>query len=155
MQSDISWAEVECLFSKVQQVAVGTIDEDGFPRISPIGSVHFPAERQGYYFEKFPQQMRTNLDRDSRMSMMAVQPGPLFWMKSLWKGKFLAQPALRLVCEAGKRRTANPDEIDLWLAKVRPFRFLKGHDMLWKGMSEVREFRVLRVEAVELGRMNP
>lgn len=155
MQSDILWTDVEALFSKVQHVSIGTIDEDGFPRISPIGSVHFSSEGQGYYFEKFPQTMRQNMDRDPRMSMMAVQPGPGFWIKSLWKGRFASQPALRLFCEAGKRRAATEAEIDIWLAKVRPFRFFKGHDLLWKGMSEVREFKVLRIESVELGRMNP
>ncbi|CCO24852.1 pyridoxamine 5'-phosphate oxidase family protein [Maridesulfovibrio hydrothermalis] len=155
MQSDISWEDVKALFSKVNHVAVATVDEDGTPRVSPIGSVLFSGEGRGYYFEKFPKIMRLNLDRDPRMSLMAVQPGPMFWMKALWRGRFQSQPALRLVCEAGQRRKAAQDEIDSWLAKVRPFRFFKGHDMLWKDMSDLREFKVIRVEPVELGRMNP
>ncbi|NDV21862.1 pyridoxamine 5'-phosphate oxidase family protein [Desulfovibrio sp. JC022] len=155
MQSDILWNEVEELFGKVQHVSIATIDTDGFPRISPIGSVAFIEEGRGYYFERFPQAMRENLDRNSSMSIMAVHPSPMFWVKSLWKGRFASQPALRLVCKAGNRRNATQDEIDGWLAKVSSFRFFKGHDLLWKDMSMVREFEVLRVEPVELGRMNP
>jgi len=89
------------------------------------------------------------------MCIMAVHPGLGFWIKSLWKGRFGGHPALRLVCEAGERRRATQEELDGWLAKVRPFRFFKGHDLLWKDMSHLREFKVLRVEPVELGRMNP
>lgn len=155
MQTEISWDEVKTLFGKVHHASIATVDEDGAPRVSPIGSVLFADEGQGYYFEKFPKMMRSNLDRDSRMCIMAVQPGFGFWMKALWKGQFACQPALRLVCEAGVRRTATQEEKDAWLYKVRPFRFFKGHHLLWKDMSEVREFQVLRIEPVELGRMNP
>ncbi|HAS89898.1 MAG TPA: pyridoxamine 5'-phosphate oxidase family protein [Desulfovibrio sp.] len=152
---DVSWKEVIDLFDSVQHVSIATVDEDGCPRISPIGSVSFFSEREGYYFEKFPKAMRENLDSTPRMSILAVQPAPLFWMKSLWKGRFDSQPALRLICEAGKRRTATQSEIDAWLKRVRKFSFLKGHDLLWKDMNMVRTFKVLCIEPVELGRMNP
>ncbi|SDL12253.1 Pyridoxamine 5'-phosphate oxidase [Maridesulfovibrio ferrireducens] len=155
MQSEVSWDEVTALFGKVQHVSIATVDADGTPRVSPIGSVLFSEEGCGYYFEKFPKSMRSNLDRDPRMSIMAVHPGIGFWVGALWRGRFKAQSAIRLVCEAGERRKATQEERNAWLTKVRPFRFFKGHDMLWKDMSDLREFKVIRVEPVELGTMNP
>ncbi|MBU1003344.1 MAG: pyridoxamine 5'-phosphate oxidase family protein [Proteobacteria bacterium] len=155
MQSIIPWNEVTTLFAKVKSCAMATVDEDGTPRVSPIGSVFLTTEGHGHYFEHFPKGMRTNLDRDPRLAIMAVDPGIGFWFRALWRGKFATQPALRLICEASKRRRASQPEIDAWLAQVRPFRHFKGHDLLWKGMEELREFKVLRVEPVNLGRMSP
>ena len=155
MQSDIPWSEVVALFNKVQHSSIATVDEDGCPRVSPIGSILFSGEGQGYYFEKFPESMRRNLERDPRMSIMAVAPGLGFWVGALWRGRFTSQPAIRLVCEAGVRREATQKERSAWLAKVRLFRRLKGHDLLWKDMLDLREFKIIRVEPVELGKMNP
>ena len=155
MQPDIPWSEVTALFSHVQHASIATVDPDGSPRISPIGSVLFSGEGQGFYFEKFPKSMRNNLERDPRMSIMAVAPSFGFWVGALWRGRFKSQPAIRLVCEAGVRRPATPEERNGWLNKVRLFRRLKGHDLLWKNMSELREFKVIRVEPVNVGRMNP
>ncbi|SME90332.1 DUF2867 domain-containing protein [Desulfovibrio gilichinskyi] len=154
MKSEISWPEVIALFNKVQYASVATVDADGYPRITPIGSILFSGEGRGYYFEKFPKSMRSNLDRDPRMTIMAVAPRFGFWFGALWHGKFQSQPAIRLVCEAGGRRKATFEEVEAWLSKVSMFRHLKGHSLLWKDMSMVREFKVIRVEPVELGKMN-
>ncbi len=154
MKSEISWPEVTALFNKVQYASVATVDADGYPRITPIGSILFSGEGRGYYFEKFPKSMRSNLDRDPRMTIMAVAPSSVFWLGALWRGKFKSQPAIRLICEAGVRRKATSEEVEAWLAKVRPFRHLKGHSLLWKDMRMLREFKVIRVEPVELGKMN-
>ncbi|WP_432736857.1 pyridoxamine 5'-phosphate oxidase family protein [Maridesulfovibrio sp. FT414] len=64
MQAEVTWKEVEKLFSEVKHVSVATVDSDGMPRVSPIGSVTFTGENRGYYFEKFPEKMRANLERD-------------------------------------------------------------------------------------------
>lgn len=155
MKSDILWNEVEELFAQVKHVSLGTVDADGFPRISPIGSVAFIGEGKGYYFEKFPKTMRENIERDPRMTLMAAHPGAGFWFKSLWKGRFPSQPALRLFCRTGERRKATQSEIDHFLGKVSMYRFFKGHGLLWKDMNMVREFDVVRIEGLEAGRMNP
>jgi hypothetical protein len=99
--------------------------------------------------------VRENIERDARMTLMAAQPGAGFWIKSLWKGRFPSQPALRLFCRTGLRRKATQAEIDTFLGKVSLYRFLKGYDLLWKGMNTVREFEVVRIEGLEAERMNP
>lgn len=153
MNTPIPWSEVKALFGREKHFAVGTVDADGTPRVSPIGSIALGDEGEGLYLECFPRAMRENLDRDARMCIMAVRGGTGFWLKSLWRGAFPTPPALRLVAEAGPRREATRAEIDAWLAKVRPLRRLKGHDLLWGSMTHARDFRVLRVEPVGLGRM--
>lgn len=155
MQTEILWKEVEMLFDKAGYASLGTVDADGFPRISPIGSITFSKQGKGYYFEKFPKTMRDNIERDTRMTLMVAQSGAGFWIRSLWKGRFVSQPAFRLFCRAGKRRKATQKEVDNFLGKVRMYRFLKGHDLLWRDMKMVREFEVLRIEGLEAGRMTP
>lgn len=155
MESTVAWNEVEALFSRGRSFAVATVDADGAPRVSPIGSVFLTGEGRGFYFEKFTRAMRANLDRDPRLCIMAVDGSKWFWLGALKRGRFNRYPALRLMCSAGPRRAAAPEEQQGWLDKVKGLRFFKGHDLLWKDMNHVREFTVQRVEPVELGRMNP
>lgn len=155
MQSTIPWTQIKTMFERQKCFSVGTVDADGSPRVSPIGSISLGDEGRGHYFEHFPLAMRANLDRDPRLCIMATQGGRGYWLKSLWRGRFATHPALRLVAEAGPRREATQAEIQGWLSRVRPFKRLKGHDMLWGGMRHVRDFTVLRVEPVGLGGMTP
>lgn len=155
MQSTIPWTDIKSMFARQKCFSIGTVDEDGTPRVSPIGSVALDDEGHGHYFEHFPKTMRNNLDRDPRLCIMATRGGLMYWVRSLWRGAFPAQPALRLVAEAGPRRKATDEEKARWVAQVRPFRRLKGHDMLWGGMEYVRDFTVVRVEPVGLGKMTP
>lgn len=155
MHDSIPWSEVKALFARAQQFAVATVDADGAPRVSPIGSITLGDVGRGHYLEYFPVAMRANLDRDPRLCIMAVCSDWKFWLRSMWRGKCPAHPALRLVAEAGPRRKATRDEADAFLAKVRRLRCLKGYGLLWSGPAHARDFTVLRVEPVGLGGMTP
>ena len=133
--------------------AIATINPDGSPRISPIGSLVLGEPGKAIYFEHFPKEMRQNLERDRRVCVLAVVGGFGHWLKALFRGRFDAPPGLRLTGRAGARREATAREQELWQARVRPFRGLKGYKLLWKDMHHVRELTFDNVEPLRLGAM--
>ncbi len=133
--------------------AVATLNPDGSPRISPIGSLILGEVGKAIYFEEFPVVMRRNLDRDERISVLAVAGGFWFWLKALYQGRFDAPPGLRLIGRAGGRRMATEEEIRQWQKRIRVFRKFKGYKLLWKDMRHVREVTFDAVEPLRLGPM--
>ena len=94
-----------------------------------------------------------NLDRDPRVTFMAVNSGLGFWIKSLFNGRFSNMPAIRLMGKAGKRRKGTDGEIANWMKRVRVFKHLKGHDILWKDIKYVRDIYFNAFEFVKMGKM--
>ncbi|HVN96442.1 MAG TPA: pyridoxamine 5'-phosphate oxidase family protein [Syntrophorhabdaceae bacterium] len=133
--------------------AVATVNPDGSPRVSPIGSLILYETGKAFYFEEFPKNMRLNLDRDQRICVMAVNGGFWHWLKALFKGRFDAPPGVRLTGRAGARRMATQEEVKQWQERVKRFRRFKGYKLLWKDMRYVREVIFDGFEPVHLGLM--
>ncbi len=131
--------------------AVATVDENGAPHVTPIGSLMLGEPGRGFYFEKFARKLPGNLAVDNRVCVLAVNSSRWFWIKSLVKGEFGSLPALRLYGVAGELRPA--DEIALWQRRVRRARRTRGHELMWRDMDMVRDIRFNRMEAVHIGQM--
>jgi len=133
--------------------AMATVNPDGSPHITPIGSLILHAPGQAYYFEKFPKTMRRNIDQDSRVCVLAVRGG--FWntMASLFRGRYTTAPGVRLTGVAGELRPATEAQERLWRERIKMFRWLKGYDLLWKDMAHVRDIRFDSFEPVRVGLM--
>jgi hypothetical protein len=133
--------------------AIATIGEDGAPHITPIGSVLFNDTGRGIFFDIFSSQLSQNLDRDPRVCVMAVDSAKSFWLASLVRGRFTAPPALRLTGTVGPRRPSTPIEQQRWLRRVRPLRRLRGHQLLWGDLTQVRDLTFHTALPVHLGTM--
>ena len=133
--------------------AVATINADGSPRISPIGSLFLGETGKGIYFERFPKEMRENLERDQRICVLAVSGGFGYWCRALFRGRFDSPPGLRLMGRAGVRRPATPKEMEQWQQRVRPFRRFKGYRLLWTDMRFVRDVTFDNFDPLRLGPM--
>jgi hypothetical protein len=133
--------------------AVATVNPDGSPRISPIGSIILGEKGKAFYFEEFPKNMRQNLRQDQRICVLAVAGGFWFWLKSLFRGRFATPPGVRLIGRAGARRRATEEEVNRWQKRVRPFRRFKGYKLLWKDMRHVRDVTFDDFEPLRLGPM--
>ncbi len=132
--------------------AVATVDAEGAPHVTPIGSLVFTGPGRAFFFEDYTSQLAANLDRDPRLCVLAIDSGLLFWLKALFRGRFSRPPAVRLRGRgAGPAREATEAERRLWLRRVRHVRFLRGHDMLWGSLHRVRDVVFDRVEPVNLG----
>ena len=85
--------------------------------------------------------------------MLAVNSSRWFWFKSLLRGKFNTPPAVRLHGIVGELRDASEKEVVLWQKRVRLVRFSKGHELMWRSMSKVRDIEFTRIEPVNIGEM--
>lgn len=119
--------------------AVATVNPDGSPHVTPIGSLVLLENGTGLFFDGYLGATARNLSKDDRVCVLAVHTSRLGWLKALIAGRFDAPPALRLAGVAGDKRPATPAEAELFLRRVRPLRWFKGHDMLWSKLHFVRE----------------
>lgn len=134
-------------------VSVATVDAGGNPHIAPIGSLILGDDGTGYYFEEFPQQLPENLETNKRITVLAVNSDPAFWMEALSGGKFSTYPGMRLMGTASPIRVATPAEIDAWHQRVSFAEGLKGHDIMWKDMKMVRDVAFDSCKPVFCGEM--
>lgn len=151
------WEKIRKLFNRSfyssLHYAIATVNPDGTPHVTPIGSLILLDGQKGVYFEEFPNQLPANLGSNPRLSVLAVNSGKLFWLKSLLAGAFATPPGIRLYGIAGQRREATPEELKAWHRRISPFRFTKGYQLLWKNMKHVREIRFESYEPIHLGMM--
>lgn len=157
MDPSENWNEVKRLFRDSFRssfhYAVATVDEDGRPHVTPIGSLILGEPGTGFYLERFPRNLPRNLGNDDHVCILAVNSGRWFWLRSLVGGKFPRPPAVRLFGVAGALRPASEQEIALWRKRVRPVAFSRGHARMWRDMDMVREIRFTHMEPVHLGSM--
>lgn len=147
------WKDAEELAAKSFSLSMATTNEDGSPQVTPIGSLFLTGVGKGLYFEKLPQRMRSNLDRDPRFSILAVRGGRFYWMKALFLGRFNSFPALRLNGTAGARRVCTEEERQIFDSRFGMFRRTKGYDILWKDMRTVRDLTFEAVIPVNVAAM--
>lgn len=119
--------------------SIASVNPDGTPNVTPVGTVFLRDDMTGYYFEHYSKALSDNLDKNPNICVMAVNAGKWFWLKSLFRGQFTAPPGVRLYGKAGPIRAATPEEIQLIERRVKPTLWLKGARMLWTGFSHVRD----------------
>lgn len=119
--------------------AIASVDADGGPHITPVGTVFLRDDRTGFYFDQYTRALARNVDRDPRVCVMAVDTSRLFWLRSLLVGRFNAPPAVRLYGTVGALRPATPPELEEVRSSVRATQWLKGGKMLWSDFSQVRD----------------
>lgn len=131
-----TWPELREVWNRALStslaVSVATVDEDGAPHVSPIGSLTLGREPgTGSMLELFSHQMVRNLDRDPRVTVLAVDSSAIRFVAGLARGRFPRAVATRLSGTAGSRRWATDEEVARFRRRVRSVRWLKGHDLLW------------------------
>ncbi|MFC3192874.1 pyridoxamine 5'-phosphate oxidase family protein [Marinicella sediminis] len=145
--------KVKPLFSQAVYCSVATVDEAGEPHVSPIGSVVLKDKGSGWFFQKFTKSIPKNAVSCEYATLMAVNDGKWFWLKSLFKGRFNQPPALRIKVRLGVLRDATEDEMARFQRRVKPFRWTRGHALMWQDMAQVREFEIIEYLPVYIGQM--
>ncbi len=138
-------------FTSSFHFAIATVNQDGSPHVTPIGSLILQDDRKGFYFEEYTSGLSRNLQRDKRVCVMAVNSAKWVMIKSFFLGRFIAPPGVRLMGTAGDRREATPRELALFKRRVRKYRMFKGHDLLWSRLRHVREIRFDAFEPIRVG----
>lgn len=157
MEPTANWKEVKGLFKDSFKssfhFSIATVSENGEPHVTPIGSLILGQPGCGIYFERFPKTLPRNLANSRQVCVLAVNSSRWFWLKSLVRGNFASPPAVRLHGIAGELRDATNTEIALWQKRVRRVSFSKGHALMWRGMTKVRDIKFTKVEPVQIGQM--
>jgi len=153
-----AWSQVRSIFKASFQssfhYSVASVLPDGGPHVAPIGSLMLDrSEPKGVYFEIFTTQTRKNIEKNPAVCVLAVNSGMKYWLKSLMRGKFETEPAIRLHGKAGERRLATEAEIATWHRRTGFLRRLKGYPLLWGKLTYVREVTFHKIEKVKMGPM--
>lgn len=151
------WKTIQALFQESQNssmhFAVATVNQDGSPNVSPIGALFLRDDKTGFYFDEFPVNMSENIERNSQVCILAVNSDVGFWQKSLFAGRFVTPPAVRLKGSAGEKREGTEEEIAMWQNHVKAAQATKGYSLMWKDMRMVRDIYFDSFEPVWLGEM--
>ncbi|MEN8761913.1 MAG: pyridoxamine 5'-phosphate oxidase family protein [Thiogranum sp.] len=157
MQLKENWIDIKRLFRRAFgssfHYAFATVNENGEPHVTPIGSLILCDPGHGFYFEEFTRQLPQNLRKNRQICVLAVNSSRWFWLISLFRGRFASPPAMRLYGTVGDVREATEKEISLWHRRVRTVRSSKGYSIMWENMKMVRDITFSRVEPVHLGQM--
>jgi hypothetical protein len=157
MEIEANWPLIKRVFNNAFKssfhYAIASVSPDGEPHITPIGSLILRAPGEGFFFEAFTQRLPAHLQHNDRVCVLAVNSSLWFWLKSLLLGRFATPPSLRLYGQVGEARAASEQEIALWQRRVRRLSATRGHALMWRDMSQVREVRFARMEAVHIGAM--
>jgi len=128
--------------------AIATTSADGYPHITPIGHIFLRDDYTAFYFEEHTKKMPRNIADNPRVCLLLVNSNRWFWARSLFMGRFLTPPGIRLVGVADERRLATEQERSAYQARVKPFRKLKGYGLIWKDLRYVRDIALQGFEPV-------
>ena len=141
--TDQQWEIIGKLFSRTFQTsfhyAVATVNADGAPHVTPVGSLILRDKGKGFFFEEYLGATARNLQKDKRICVLAVHTSRWLLFTALLQGRFTSPPAIRLVGTVGEKREATPEEMQLFHRRVGRYHFLKGYDLLWSRLRFVRD----------------
>ena len=140
-------------FSSSLHVSIASIDAGNKPTVTPIGSLFLNKNQTGFYFEKFTTQLPCNSKTNKNVCVLAVNSSKRFWLRSLFKGKFIGEPAIKLYGQLGEKRKATDAEIYALKRRMRFTSSLKGHHLLWDNMNYIREINFSKAEKMNIGKM--
>jgi len=156
MEINGHWKEIQKIFKKsIGYYYIATVNPDGTPHVTPIGSVYLRDDRTGFWFDYYSSNMVRNLKYNNRVCVMAADTSKLMLLWTLFRGKYAKPPAVRLMGTAGERREATEKEMAAFHDnfRVKPVRLLKlkGYDIAWKPMRHVRDIYFDSFEPVIAG----
>ena len=147
-----NWEQIKKTFEMGIQsslhAALATVGPDGTPHVTPIGFVFLRDDYTAFYFEEYTKKIPENLGHNPRVCLLVVHSSRLFWLSSLYKGRFPSLPGIRLFGVGGERRLASEQERMAYQARVRSLRWLKGYGLIWRDLRHVRDIELESFEPV-------
>lgn len=154
-----SWNAIKEIFTQAQSssmyCSIASVNEQGQPHITPIGTVFLRNNQTGYFFDSYTNQLAENIKTNPKVCVMAVNASKGFWLKSLWVGKFSTIPAVRLYGEIGERRLATVEESAAVQKRISPLRWTKGSQLIWSNFTHVRDIHFSEAKPIEYPVMMP
>ena len=152
-----NWKQVKLAFEagikSSLHCAIATVDAHGNPHVTPIGFIFLRDDLSAFYFEEYTHKLPQNIQVNPRVCLLTINSSGLFWLASLFKGRFASSPGIRLFGVAGERRLATEHEKAAYRDRVKSARRLKGYDLIWKDLNHVREIKLDSFEPVVYPKM--
>ncbi|MEO9852194.1 MAG: hypothetical protein ABJH72_07895 [Reichenbachiella sp.] len=157
MNLQTDWSKIRKHFNQSFKsnlhVSIASVGSDDRPTVTPIGSLFLNDNQAGFYFEMFPSKLPAHASINKNVCVLGVNSSRLFWIKSLFKGRFEHYPAVKLYGQLGEKRKATDREIARLKRRMRSTKGLKGHKYLWGQMESVREIYFQQAETINLAKM--
>jgi hypothetical protein len=149
------WPKIRGVWKGAHYGAFATVGPDGAPHITPIGSLYLhPSEPRGYYHPVLTTQLRKNLTERPQFELLLVDTRATRWLAGLVRGAFREPIAVRLRGHAlGPRREVSAEESTRWQRTVRPVRWTRAYDLLWKDVRFVQELAFDELVPIRFGKM--
>lgn len=153
-----NWDAVKKDFLNCQKTSMGTVqiasvDPEGVPNMTPIGSLFLGKNGHAFFCNRFPKNLNRNLETNDHVCVIAMNASKKFWMKSLFKGRFEGCPGIKLFGRVSPRRHISEQEKNKWERLVKPYRLLKGYNLLWKDMTHASDIQFEAFEYLKAGKM--
>ncbi|XID74798.1 pyridoxamine 5'-phosphate oxidase family protein [Alkanindiges sp. WGS2144] len=159
MQLVKAWGTIQQVFAQAQastmHCSIASVNEQGQPHITPIGTVFLRNDQTGYFFDTYTKQLAKNVENNPRVCIMAVNASKGFWLKSLVLGKFATLPAMRWYGEISELRPATKAEIVAVQQRIKVLKWTKGSRLIWSDFSHVRDIQFTEAHAIEYPHMMP
>ncbi len=159
MQLVKAWDAIQQVFTQAQastmHCSIASVNEQGQPHITPIGTVFLRDDQTGYFFDTYTKQFAENVKYNPKVCVMAVNASKGFWLKSLVLGKFATQPAIRLYGEISELRVAKKEEIAAVQKRIRPLKWTKGSRLIWSNFTHVRDIHFTEYRPIKYPNMLP
>lgn len=137
------WSEIRRVLERWQTsslyCSIASVGEDGFPTVTPIGTVFLGPQPNGFFFDRYTSDLGRNIDVNGKICLLAVNSGKCFWLSSFITGRFASPPGVRLYGKAGPLREATPTELSQIESRIRSSKWLKGTQLLWSSFTHVRD----------------
>ena len=157
MDIDRDWKEIVDVFNTgikaSKHAAIASVDANGCPTVTPIGFTFLNDNKSAYYFEQYSEAMPVNYEHNRNVCLLIVNTSTLFWAKSLFKGRFLSYPGIRLYGVVGDCRQATTREKERLSERVGRARLLKGSKLIWSGLETVRDIKLNSVRPIKYPKM--
>ncbi|KZY60084.1 pyridoxamine 5'-phosphate oxidase [Oleiphilus sp. HI0071] len=151
------WNEITNVIGSSQRssmhCSIATVDDQGMPNVTPIGTVFLRNDFTGYFFDTYTSKLATNLNHSDKACLSAVNTKSSFWLKSLFKGKFLSPPGVRLYGTVGQLREATKEEIAAVNKRIKPLAWSKGSKLIWSSFTHVRDIKFNDFRPVQYPKM--
>ncbi|GBE25154.1 hypothetical protein BMS3Bbin02_01439 [bacterium BMS3Bbin02] len=132
--------------------SIASVNEDGTAHVTPIGSLQITGPSTAMFFDVFGSRLSRNVDRDSRVTILAVNSSKLFWLKMFIKGRFVEYPGVRLIGTVSPKRESTPQERERFERRVKRVRRMRGYDVLWSNIGHARDIKFTTLKYVRIGR---
>jgi hypothetical protein len=132
------------------QVGIASLNPDGSPHVTPIGSLFLGDLGQGFYFEAYAKTLAQNIEHDPRICVSLTNSDRWRFLVAIARGRAGYPFGVRLHGTAGRLRDAMPSEVGQFMRRVRRLRFLRGHGLIWARMRQVRDVQFHSFDLVKI-----